>query len=311
MKRLFALFAILLLIPLPACSEGSVALSAQSPSATAAVTPSPAPKAEEPEEPSIIAVFGADKSPEFLDGVRSACAASGSNIEILPVSGGLSQLATYDSTDADAAIVCLTGSAEQLPKANIPVFVFAAEGQSVSANTPHLAYSGDTAPQLALDYALSYPPHLAPVRMIGLFTSQSSPAYALWTSEKANGKILAKEEFFLDTPEVSAADWLGETLPRYFPGMLDAIYAESGALAVFAADALAGLGRDDVEVFSAGTDANAAEKLSSILVCAVGIDLQDAGAHCYTEAAKLLTGATAESGVLPPATVWFSEKLQA
>ena len=308
MKRLFVLFAILLLLPLPACTEGSVALSAQSPAVTNAITPSPVPEAKQPDKPSVIAVFGADNSPEFLVGVRAACAACGSKIEILPVSGNLSQLATYASTDADAAIVYLADSADQLPKASIPIYVFAAEGQSVSADVPHLTYSDDTAPQLALDYALSYPPHLAPVRMIGLFTSQSSPAYALWTSEKANGKVLAKEEFFLDTPEVSAADWLSETLPRYFPGMLDAIFAESGALAVFAADALAGLGRDDVEVFSAGTDANAAEKLSSILVCAVGINLQDAGARCFTEAAKLLTGATAESGVLPPATVWFSEK---
>ena len=87
-----------------------------------------------------------------------------------------------------------------------------------------------------------------------------------------------------------------------------AIFAESGALAVFAADALAGLGRDDVEVFSAGTDANAAEKLSSILVCTVGIDLQDAGERCFAEAMKLLSGDSAQSNVLPPATVWFSEK---
>ena len=305
MKRLFVLFAILLLIPLPACSEGVVAPPAQSPAAITVVTPSPAPKVE---KPGVVAVFGADELPGFLDGVRTACAASGSEIEILPVKGGLSQLATYTSADANAAIVCLSSPAGQLPKASIPIYVFAAEGQSVSADIPHLTYSGDTAPKLALDYALNYPPHLAPVRMIGLFTSQSSPAYALWTSEQANGKIFAKEVFFQDTPEVSIADWLNETLPRYYPGMLDAIYAETGALAIAAADALASLGRDDVEVFSAGTDANASEKLSSILVCTVGVDLQDAGARCFAEAAKLLAGSTAESGVLPPATVWFSEK---
>ena len=305
MKRLFVLFAILLLIPLPACSEGAVAPPAQSPAAFTVVTPSPAPKVE---KPGVVAVFGADELPGFLDGVRAACEASGNEIEILPVKGGLSQLANYTSADADAAIVCLSGPAGQLPKASIPIYVFAAEGQSVSADIPHLTYSGDTAPKLALDSALNYPPHLAPVRMIGLFTSQSSPAYALWTSEKANGKVLAKEEFFLDTPEVSTADWLNETLPRYYPGMLDAIYAETGALAIAAADALASLGRDDVEVFSAGTDANAAEKLSSILVCTVGIDLQDAGERCFAEAMKLLSGDSAQSNVLPPATVWFSEK---
>jgi len=305
MKRLFVIFAILLLIPLPACSEGAVAPSAQSPEATAAVTPSPAPKVE---KPGVVAVFGADELPGFLDGVRAACKTSGSEIEILPVKGGLSQLATYTSADADAAIVCLSASAGQLPKASMPIYVFAAEGQSVSADIPHLSYSGDTAPKLALDYALSYPPHLAPVRMIGLFTSQRSTSYTLWSGEKENGKVFAKDEFFQDVSEVPLADWFSETLPRYFPGMLDAIYAETGALAIVAADALAGLGRDDVEVFSAGTDANASEKLSSILICAVGIDLQDAGARCFAEAMKLLSSASAQSGVLPPATVWFSEK---
>jgi len=308
MKRVLVLFAILLLFSLTACSESEVSLSAQpqaSDCASAATaTPTPVPETKK----SVLAVFGADEAPAFLEGVRKACEESGSGIDILPVSGGLSQLATYASTDADAAIVFLTDSADQLPKTSIPMFVFAAEDQRVSTDVPHLTYSDDTAPQLALDYALSYPPHLAPVLMIGLFTSQSSPAYALWTSEKTNGKVFAKEEFFLDTPEISAANWLGETLPRYFPGMLDAIYAETGALAVVAADALAGLGRDDVEVFSAGTDASAADKLSSILVCAVGVSLNDAGARCYAEAAKILSGASAESSILPPETFWFSEK---
>ena len=306
MKRHLSIFAILLLLSLSACSESAAVLpvQSQSPALISVITPTSPPESKAP----VIAIFGADEAPAFLEGVRAACEASGSGIEILPVSGGLPALADYSAEKADAAIVCLTGSQDQLPKASMPIYVFAAEGQSVSAEIPHLTYSGDTAPQLALDDVLSYPPHLAPVRMMGLFTSQSSPAYAIWTSSKASGKVFAKEEFFQDVSEVSLADWLCSTLPLYYPGMLDAIYAETGALAVFAADALASLGRDDVEVFSAGTDANAAEKLSSILVCAVGVNLNDAGVRCYAEAAKILTGATVESGVLPPATFWFGEK---
>ena len=308
MKRVFVLFAILLLLTLPACSEGSVALTTQSPAATAAVSPSPVPEAKQPDKQSVIAVFGADDVPAFLEGVRAACDESGSGIEILPVSGGLPALADFSAEKADAAIVCLTGPSDQLPKVSIPMYVFAATGQSVSTDVPHLTYSGVTAPQLALDYALSYPPHLAPVRMIGLFTSQSSPAYALWTSDSASGKVFAKEEFFQDASEDSLADWLSSTLALYYPGMLDAIYAESGALAVSAADALASLGRDDVEVFSAGTDSSVVDNLSPILVCAVGVSFKDAGARSYAEAAKLLSGVSAQSGELPPATVWFSEK---
>ena len=308
MKRFRILFAILLLFSLTACSESAAVLPAQSksPAPASVTTPTPMPSPES--KTSVIAVFGADEDPAFLDGVRAACEKSGSGIEILPVSGGLPALAKYSVEKADAAIVYLTGSLDQLPKTNIPLYVFAAEGQSVSAEIPHLTYSGDTVPQLALDSALSYPPHLAPVRMIGLFTSQNSRAYTLWSNDQASGKVFAKEEFFQDTSETPLADWLSATLPLYYPGMLDGIYAESGALAIFAADTLANLGRDDVEVFSAGTDAHAAEKLSPILVCGVGINLQDAGARCYAEAAKLLSGVSAQSGVLPPATIWFSEK---
>ncbi|MEZ4628034.1 MAG: hypothetical protein R2912_08130 [Eubacteriales bacterium] len=56
--------------------------------------------------------------------------------------------------------------------------------------------------------------------------------------------------------------------------MLDAVFAESGELAIAAADALASLGRDDIEVFSAGSDANVLQKLSPILVYAPGADLE-------------------------------------
>ncbi len=184
----------------------------------------------------------------FLRGVRTAAEADGNVVKILPLDGGLSALAEDSAVDADAAIVFLTGEAT-FPKTTLPVYVFAADGQSIVADTPHLTYNAAAAPKLALDSALSYPPHLAPVRMIGLFTSQSSAAYLIWSDAKASGTVFAKQEFFLEASDVSLADWLSETLSLYYPGMLDAIYAESGALAVSAAESLASLGRDDIEVF--------------------------------------------------------------
>ena len=100
---------------------------------------------------------------------------------------------------------------------------------------------------------------------------------------------------------------MNETLPLFYPGMLDAIYAETGALAVFAAESLASLGRDDIEVFSAGSDTNANAKLSTILVCAVGESLSDAGECCYGEAVKLLSGGSAQSGEHSPEAFWYSK----
>ena len=78
--------------------------------------------------------------------------------------------------------------------------------------------------------ALNYPPHLAPVRMVGLFSSESSAAYALWTAEQASGGVFSKQAYIADASEVSLADWLNDAFSRYYPGMLDGIYAETGAL---------------------------------------------------------------------------------
>ena len=269
--------------------------------ASAAPSPSPTPTPAR-----VIAVLGAEDAEDFLAGVRAAVEADGNIVEILPVSGKLSSLTSDSAANADAAIVFLSGNAA-LPKTALPVYVFAADGQTVSADIPHLTYNAAAAPKLALDSALSYPPHLAPVRMIGLFTSQSSAAYLLWSDAKASGTVFAKQEFFLDASEETLVDWLNETLPLYYPGMLDAIYAETGALAVSAAESLASLGRDDIEVFSAGSDANANAKLSPILVCAVGESFSDAGARCYGEAVKLLSGGSAQSDELSPEAFWYSE----
>lgn len=305
MRRRWVLLIVIVLFTLSACAERLVAPAAQAPSATPSATLSPTPS---PAQINVIAVFGTEQAEAFLEGIRSAVKADGSVVEILAVSGGLDALASYPAGKADAAIVFLTGRPDNLPKASIPIYVFAAEGQGVSVDIPHLTSTNATVPTLALDYALSYPPHLAPVRLIGLFSSQNSPAYAIWNKAQASGKVFAKEEFFQDISETPLADWLNETLPLYYPGMLDAIYAETGALAVTAADALANLGRDDIEVFSAGADANATAKLSPILVCAVGANLAEAGARCYSEAVKLLSGGSAQNGVLLPETNWFSAK---
>ena len=283
-----------------ACADGLAAVPAQSHTTGSAATPAPTPV---PEHPRVIAVFGAEDMPAFLAGVEGAAKDSGIMIEA--VSGGLSALADYKPEGDAVALVYLTGTAT-LTKDSIPLFVFAAEGQPLASDLPQLRYDATGAPKLALENALNYPPHLAPVRLIGLFSSQTSPAYLLWSEAKAAGKVFAKEEFFADTAVVSAAEWLADVFSRYYSGMLDAVYAETGALAVTAADALAGLSRNDLEVFSAGMDADVADKLSPILICAVGINQADAGARCFTEAQKLLSGEPAQSGTLAPESIWYA-----
>ena len=305
MKRFFACMLVFFFaLPLSACADGFFAAPAPS-RAPAAATPAPTPVPTPAPRPRAVAVFGAEDAPAFLAGVEGA--AKGSGITIRAIGGGLSALGSYQSEEDAIALVYLSGTAA-LPKSSIPVFVFAAEGQPVASDLPQLRYDGTGSFKLALENALSYPPHLAPVRLIGLFSSQTSPAYALWSEAKAAGKVFAREEFFADTSEVALAEWLADAFSRYYPGMLDAVYAETGALATAAADALAGLGRDDLEVFSAGTDFSAADKLSPILICAVGMNQSDAGARCFTEAQKLLSGEPAQSGTLQPDSLWYIAK---
>ncbi|HML68760.1 MAG TPA: hypothetical protein PKA81_10245 [Clostridia bacterium] len=301
MKRFFACMLLLFVaFSLAACADGLVAAPAQSRAPDSVATPAPTPV---PDHPRVIAVFGAEDAPAFLSGVERAAKDSG--VEIRLINGGLSALADYKPEGDAVALVYLSGTAT-LPKASIPMFVFAAEGQPLASDLPQLRYDAASAPKRALENALNYPPHLAPVRLIGLFSSQASPAYLLWSEAKTAGSVFAKEEFFADTSEVAITQWLADVLSGYYPGMLDALYAETGAFAVAAADALAGLGRDDLEVFSAGTDADVADKLSPILICAVGINQADAGTRCFTEAQKLLSGESAQSGTLPPDSLWYA-----
>ncbi len=264
----------------------------------APATPSPAPTPEP-----VIAVFGAQDSSSFQEGVSSASKAGAYAVEF--VSGGPDALSSYHPDGAAAAIVFWADETAVLPEANLPVYVFAASGQIVPDGLSHLSYAPAGAAGLALDCAVAYPPHLSPVRMIGLFSGQDSAAYALWKTESENGAIFAKREFFAQESEETLSVWLTDVFSRYFPGMLDAVFAENGELAVAAAEKIASLGRSDIEVFSAGTDADAGRALSPILVCAVGANHKIAGERCYEEAAKLLSGGAAETGVLLPEALWY------
>ncbi|MBA4348042.1 MAG: hypothetical protein C0413_04240 [Clostridiales bacterium] len=258
-----------------------------------------------PETSNVIAVFGAEDAEWFVSGLKDA--AKGTGITIESVSGGTKALAIYEPKVDTVAIVYLSGNDQTLPQTKIPVYAFAANGRSVSSGIPCLGYDGSGAAKLVLENAIAYPPHLAPVRMIGLFTSDASPVYTLWTEQKTAAQVFSKDEFFVSSTELPLADWLREAFTRYYPGMLDAVFAETGELAIAAADALASLGRDDVEVFSAGTDADVLQKLSPILVCATGADLKRAGALCFAEANNLFSGEQPQSNLLFPESFWHDD----
>ena len=301
MKITILLVLIVLGLALSACSTPLFAAPVETPAPTPTTPPTPSPS---PSPAPVIAVFGAESSSSFTEGVTAA--AKEGDYAAKFVSGGLQALAAYRPTGESVAIVYLTDPPSAMPKTDLPLYIFSAVGYGVSSLIPHLTYLPRGTEQAALDCAIAYPPHLTPVRMIGLFSSSTSEAYQIWTDAQAAGQVFAKREYIVSESEDALSDWMTDVFSRYFPGMLDAVYAETGELAIAAADKLASLGRDDVEVFSAGTDANAVHALSPILVCAVGIDLNAVGTRCYEEAAKLLSGQEAETDTLSPEIFWYS-----
>lgn len=300
------------------CGETPLLFSATpSPVPSPTVPPTPEPS---PTPAPVIAVFGADASAAFAGGLRSAAESGSYALEFFP--GGSEALASFQPEGACAAVVLLDRAADPLPETSLPLFVFAPAGQAVPPQTPALSYRGEKAAGLALDFAVAYPPHETPVRLIGLFTSAQSEVYALWKAQAASGRVFPKAELFLSrpqeetpepdeneptpTPEPTLNERLTDLFSKFYPGMIDGVFAETGELAVAASEALASLGRDDMEVFSASTSANAAALLSPILVCAVGADYAEAGGLCYSAASALLEGGSIPATSLEPVEYAYS-----
>ena len=82
-------------------------------------------------------------------------AAAQADIEILPMSDGISALASYAPVGNAAAIVYLSGEQQTLPASSVPVYAFAADGRSVASGTPNLGYDDSDSIKIALENALN------------------------------------------------------------------------------------------------------------------------------------------------------------
>ncbi len=300
-KRIYAA-AILFLLFLSGCNSGVFSLSATpTPGPTPSPIPSPTPV---PTPVPVIAVFGADASLSFADGLSDY--ADGKPYTLEFISGDIETLSQYRPDGAAAAVVFLKDSGVSLPEAGIPIYVYAADGQNVSSRIKHLTYGGINAAIDTLNLAIAYPPHETPVRMIALFTSKTSRAYSVWSCAVDAGRVFEKAVFIENKSVLSVNEWLAEQYATFYPGMLDAVFAETGEFAVAATDALIALGRNDLEVFSAATDADADRALSPVLVAVTGADLHRAGELCCAGAEALLYGEEAKGGSLLPVFFHYS-----
>lgn len=198
--------------------------------------------------------------------------------------------------DADAVIAFLPQMAENhsdLQALNKPVAVFEAQKGNISDDISYLYYESDGEMDMAFDAALTYPPHEAPVRLILIFESVDSPAYAAYQKLYDEGKIFPKEIYIASDEELGVNEWLTGKLEGYVEGMLDAVFAEDATLAVSVCDALTALNRTDMEVFCPGVTVDVISRMQSdpmVFAQAVGRNDALAGVLCVRAALQTLHG---------------------
>ena len=97
---------------------------------------------------------------------------------------------------------------------------------------------------------LAYPPHDTPVRLLAMFESEMTAASEAFNTYMDEGKFLYKGTFAEAESEMSKEEWIADRLERYWPGMIDALIAETEDYALAAATPLITAERDDFEIFS-------------------------------------------------------------
>ncbi|MDO4492257.1 MAG: hypothetical protein Q4C53_00055 [Clostridia bacterium] len=248
------------------------------PTATPEPTPTPTPV------PPIVVV-----APAGHEGFAQAIAAVADR-EV--VTAGSAAEAPLAEASVVAAVVTDARGAEALHRVTVPLIVYDREGTADSlTDAVTVSYSGNgyaTAAD-ALDAAIAYPPHDTPVRLIGLFEDPEGDAAQTWVRYVEGGKVLSKGTYGLKANGDVLSAWVTGRFNSYFPGMLDAAFCETPALAEQLAQQMIDAGRDDFEIFTIGTSAELLRLAAHHhRILPLSVEYNDALA--YETAAELLNG---------------------
>jgi ABC-type sugar transport system substrate-binding protein len=263
------------------------------------------PPADEPQEPAptktpeiipaVALVSGAGDSRLFFEGLNAE--AEGANVHVKEYPGDISAAVSAAIVDkVDGMIALYPGEdfdlVESAANKGVSVVVYDTQKHD-SDHVTVLSYDAKQAAEIALTKALEWPPHETSVRLIGMFSNEESDAANLFSQGAQNGMIFPKETYYGGQDQ--AADWFNERLEHYFPGMMDAVYAENAELALTAKSALKALGRDDMEVFCAQINWDVMDGMmnSEVLACAVGANDYYTGAYSVRAVSALLDGGQA------------------
>ncbi len=322
---IFILTITMICTALAGCTDTAVTETGTTPSATA--TPSAPPKE------GLDAVFGKEKvsiavisngseeeSALFFGGAQAEAKSLGVTLDTDAAGDGFdAAVSNAAQNSADAVIACLFNEQSNFSAIDaavgkgLPVAVFEMQKGDAPASVSHIYYTPDNEVGLALDAALSFPPHDTPVRLILMFESKETESYKLYQQLYDEGKIFPKEVYIASEEEKPAGEWLTAKLDGYIEGMLDGVYAEDTQLAINALDSLEAQSRTDIEVFCPGVTAATVERMEKspeVFAQSAGADTYLAGALSVRAALKGLKGEGSVTLELQPVVINASDVAQ-
>ncbi len=316
-KLAVLLMAVLMCIVVAGCQAAPAANEAPSAAATPteAPTPSPTPKVgieavfDKPITLALVSNTDEASSSLFFDAAATEAESMGVTVTTNAAGDGFDAAVAEAAQSADAVVAYLPNKVQNysaLESLEKPAAVYELGKGSVPQGLSYLYYEPDGELDMALNAALVYPPHDTPVRLMLMFKSVDSPAYTAYKSLYDQGKIFPKEIYIASENEKEAREWLTGQLDSYVEGMLDAVFAEDTALASNAYDALAALGRTDMEVFCPGVTAGVVTRMQQEPdVFAQGIGQNDAlaGMLGVRAALQMLKGGEAVTLAFEPAVI--------
>ena len=184
--------------------------------------------------------------------------------------------------------------------------MFEMQKGNVPQGLSHLYYQTGSELDMAFHAALTYPPHDTPVRLILMFESVDSPAYAAYRALYEQGMIFPKELYIASEKERGPGEWLNSVLDSYVEGMLDGVFAENARLAVGAYDALDALGRTDMEVFCPVVTPEVVSRMQkkpAVFAQAAGVNDALAGVLSVRAVLNMLKGEEAVTQAFEPALI--------
>ncbi len=316
MKRMAVMMlAVLMLIAAAGCQTEPAANEVPSGAPQQAPTPSPTPKVgieavfDKPVTLAVVSNGDDASSSLFFEAAVKEAESMGVTVTTNAAGSGFDAAVAEAAKSADAVLAYLPEKAQSygaLEALDKPVVIYEMENGSVPQGVSHLYYEAEGELDMALNAALVYPPHDTPVRLILMFESAESPAYAAYKALYDQGKIFPKKVYIASEEQMGAGEWMTATMESYVEGMLDAVFAENAELAQGAFDALAALQRTDMEVFCPGLTSGVAARMQQepdVFAQGVGQDDAMAGMLSVRAALQMLKGGEAVTLAFEPAVI--------